>query len=319
VTIGAPCGPEAARGAKPPARADTAFARCPAIDGSHDEDPRALTEIARTLLPRLEPGESLGVALGMAAAFNLRDVGGYRTADGATVAVGLAYRSDRLHAPDPEDRRKLARLGIRSCYDLRTAAEADARPADIPPGAAYFRLNVLADAESAVPAALENLLRNPVTANAALDIERIDALYLEGYRQFVSLPSARQSYRALFLALADRDRLPGVFHCTAGKDRTGWAAAALLTLLGVPRETVVADFLRSNDHVVPRYQRAIDAFAAGGGDPAIPRAVLGVKREYLAASFTEMEERFGAIEDYFAAGLGIDTADQQALRARFLE
>jgi protein-tyrosine phosphatase len=90
-------------------------------------------------------------------------------------------------------------------------------------------------------------------------------LFIGSYRDFVSLPSAMQSYRMLFLSLADRQKLPGVFHCTTGKDRTGWASAALLTLLGVPKETVMADFMRSNEYILPKYQKVIDNFVAGGG------------------------------------------------------
>jgi len=109
------------------------------------------------------------------------------------------------------------------------------------------------------------------------------------------------------------------FHCTTGKDRTGWAAAALLTLLGVPKDQVVEDYLRSNDYILPAYQKVIDVFVAGGGDPAIPRSILGVKKEYLDASFDEMQTKYGTIERYFSDGLGIDAAQQQALRDLYLK
>lgn len=144
-------------------------------------------------------------------------------------------------------------------------------------------------------------------------------MFVEAYREFVSLPSARQSYRKLFLAFADRANMRAAFHCTTGKDHTGWAAAALLTLLGVSRETVMKDFLRSNDYILPQYEKAIDGFVAGGGDRAIPVAIFAVKAEYLKASFAEMQKRYGTIEEYFADGLGIDAGGQNALRDRFLE
>jgi protein-tyrosine phosphatase len=143
-------------------------------------------------------------------------------------------------------------------------------------------------------------------------------MFIEGYREFVSLPSAKQSYKTLFVSLADQKKLPAVFHCTTGKDRTGWASAALLTLLGVPRETVMADFLRSNEYVLPQFQHAIDGFVAAGGDRDIPVAIFGVKKEYLEASFDEMQKHYGTIEKYFSEGLGIDAAGQQALRDLFL-
>lgn len=108
------------------------------------------------------------------------------------------------------------------------------------------------------------------------------------------------------LLLGDKNQLPALFHCTTGKDRTGWAAAALLTLLGVPKDKVVEDYLRSNDYILPAYQKVIDAFVAAGGDPAIPPAILGVKAEYLDAAFDEMQTKYGAIEKYFSEGLGIN-------------
>ena len=198
-------------------------------------------------LPQLPPGQSLGIFLGIPTVPNLRDVGGYKTRDGAIVARGLAYRSDTFNPMTAEDIKKLGRLDLKNDYDLRTTAEAKARPDEMPPGVRYHLLNVLADAKSAAPAELEALLHEPKRANVVLGGGKIEALFMEGYREFVFLPSAKQSYRTLFLSLADRGKAPGVFHCTTGKDRTGWAAAALLTLLGVPKETVMADYLRTND------------------------------------------------------------------------
>ena len=76
---------------------------------------------------------------------------------------------------------------------------------------------------------------------------KIEATFVKSYRDFVTLPSAKTAYRELFISLADQNKLPALFHCTTGKDRTGWAAAALLTLLDVPKKTVMEDYLRSND------------------------------------------------------------------------
>ena len=162
------------------------------------------------------------------------------------------------------------------------------------------------------------MLHRPKKANVVLGGGKIEAMFMQVYRAFITLPSAKQSYRTLFLDLTNPQMAPGVFHCTTGKDRTGWAAAALLTLLGVPKETVMADYMRTNDYTLPQVQHAIDAFVAGGGDRAIALAVLGVKPEYLEASLDEMQKQYGSIEKYFSAGLGIDAAGQQALRERFL-
>jgi protein-tyrosine phosphatase len=270
-------------------------------------------------LPQLAPGQSLGIFLGIPTVPNLRDVGGYKTRDGATLVRGLAYRSDTFNPMSAEDIKKLERVGLRNNYDLRTTAETKAEPDEMPPGVHYHLLNVLADAKSAAPAELKALLHNPKKANMVLGGGRVEALFIEAYREFITLPSAKQSYRTLFLSLADQQNLPGVFHCTTGKDRTGWAAAALLTLLGVPKETVMADYMLTNDYDLPQFQTAIDGFVAAGGDRAIAIAVFGVKPEYLDASFDQMQKQYGAIEKYFSDGLGIDAAGQKALRDLYLE
>ena len=146
----------------------------------------------------------------------------------------------------------------------------------------------------------------------------MDALFAKAYREFVTLPSSRKAYGRLFADLAKEGDLPAVVHCTAGKDRTGWAVAALLALLGVPEEEIAADFLRSNEYVLPAYQKTIDGFAGAGGDPAVARAILGVRAGYLEAAFDEVKGKYGTVERYFSEGLGVDAAGQKALRDRFL-
>jgi len=232
--------------------------------------------------------------------------------------VRAAYRSDTFNPMSAEDDKKLERLDLKNDYDLRTTAEVKAEPDEMPPGVRYHLLNVLADAKSAAPAELEALLHEPKKANVMLGGGKVEALFMEGYREFITLPSANESYRMLFLSLTDSGNLPAVFHCTTGKDRTGWAAAALLTLLGVPKETVMADYMRTNEYTLPQFAKAMDAFVAAGGDRAIVEAVFGVKPEYLDASFDEMQKRYGTIENYFDKGLGIDAAGRKALRDRFL-
>ena len=161
---------------------------------------------------------------------------------------------------------------------------------------------------------LEKLMTDPKAANDELGGGKVEASFQRSYREFVSLPSAKGEFRKLFLGLGDTEQLPALFHCTTGKDRTGWAAAALLTLLGVPKDAVMQDYLRSNDYISPKYQKVIDAFVAAGGDASIPPAILGVKKEYLEAAFDELQTKYGTIENCFSEGLGIDAAQQQALR-----
>lgn len=263
--------------------------------------------------------EPPGTSLGIASVPNLRDMGGYATADGSVVRRGVVYRANQLNPISADDMKKIADLGLKNDFDLRTAEERAAKPDELPPGVKNVWLDVLADAQGVSAAEVEKILGNPQKANEALGGGKAAAAMTTTYREFITLPSANAGFRQLFLDLGEPDQLPSLFHCTTGKDRTGWAAAALLTLLGVPKDEAFEDYLRSNEYILPAYKTYIDRFVAAGGDPSIPHEILGVKAEYLQASFDEVQARYGSIENYFAKGLGIDAAGQQKLRDRFLQ
>ena len=141
-------------------------------------------------LPQLEPGQSLVLALGIHPVPNLRDVGGFKTREGSAIVRGLAYRSDTFNPMSAEDIKKLELLNLKNDYDLRTTSEVKVKPDQMPPGVQYELLNVLADAKSAAPAELEALMHEPKKANAVLGGGKIEALFKEAYREFISLPSA---------------------------------------------------------------------------------------------------------------------------------
>jgi protein-tyrosine phosphatase len=263
---------------------------------------------------REDPGASLGIA----SVANLRDLGGYTAKHGSVVADKLIYRSDQLNAVSPADLNEIAALGLKTAFDFRTEAERDHAPDMLPPGVEYVWLDVLNDAPGAGPAQLGSLLQDPQKADATLGNGKAEALFSQAYRDFVTLPSAKSAYHRFFAALSNPGDWPALFHCTTGKDRTGWAAASLLTLLGVSHAQVDADYLRSNEYILPAYKSLIDAFVAKGGNPQITSAVLGVRKAYLDAAFDEVDRRYGSMESYFEMGLSIDGATQQLLRKRFL-
>jgi protein-tyrosine phosphatase len=257
--------------------------------------------------------------LEIAALPNLRDVGGHDTLDGGRVRTGLLYRSTDLSRIDGPDAAALARLGIRTVYDLRTAGERTGQPDRLPPGSAYVVADVLGDSPGMTPAEFATLFENPTAAAKALGGGRSAMFFVGAYREFVRLDAARAGYRLLFSDLSGGASMPALVHCTTGKDRTGWAAAALLTLLGVPDEVVMEDFLLSGPLLLPVVRPLVEAFEAGGGDPELLWPLVGVRPEYLGAALDEVSRLFGSIEGYFAEGLGLDTAARNDLRARFVE
>lgn len=261
-----------------------------------------------------EPGRAIAIA----SLPNLRDVGGWPTATGGRVRSGLLYRSVDLSKLTDDDLAMVEKLDLRTVFDLRTPAERDISPDRVPAGAAYMPLNVFADSTDAAPARLREVLADPELAARLLGSGRTVTMFEGAYRQIVSLASARDAYRRMFLDLADRGRRPALVHCMTGKDRTGWAAAALLQLLGVPDELVMADYLLTNAQLLPALQPKFDAFARRGGDPQLLMPVFGVREQYLAAALDEMHRVYGDIEGYFAAGLGLGAGMQDALRKAFV-
>ncbi|WP_051740150.1 tyrosine-protein phosphatase [Kitasatospora sp. MBT66] len=241
-------------------------------------------------------------SLHLASAPNFRDAGGYRTADGQWVRMGVVYRSGDLSKLTDQDLAKLRRLGVRTVFDLRTPGEQKTAPDRIPAGATAVNANVLGVADTGA----FNVTSPQAAVQAMVDAERT----------MISADSARTAYHSVLNALVERNDENVLFHCTAGKDRTGWASAALLTALGVPRGTVEADYLASNTY------RAAEIAATLAQLPpayqAIYKPLLDVRSEYLAAGFDEVQRKFGSFDAYLKSGLGLDKRDLHDLRSQLL-
>lgn len=252
---------------------------------------------------------------------NFRDIGGYATRDGGVVRTGAVFRSTDLSRLSDADSAALAPLGIRTVYDLRSAAERDRAPDRLPPGANAVALDVLEDrGGSAITAQMLRVIEDPTIAETELGGGRAAQYFESSYRDFVTMPSAIRAYRAMFgeLAAGEQESLPVLVHCTTGKDRTGWATAALHLLLGVSEDEIFRDYLSTNDYLLPALSVVFETFESQGGDPALLEPVLGVQRTYLESALAVMEDRFGTVENYFADGLGIDDKAQNRLRERLI-
>lgn len=245
---------------------------------------------------------------------NFRDLGGWPTGS-TTVITAQVFRSAQ---PGRDAEATLAEAGIRCLVDLRTAAERAAEPDPASPALHYLVCDVLRDAPTAPAAQLGESGFDPASLAAFVRDGQAQAMLTATYRQFVSLDSAQLAYRALFLALADDDARPLLFHCTAGKDRTGWAAAALLLLLGVDYDDVLTDYLRTNDNPSSALEPFLQQLHGLGLDDEHLRPLVGVDRSYLDAALDEVDTRFGSIEAYFRDGLGLGGDVIAGLRSRLL-
>ncbi|MFD3665323.1 tyrosine-protein phosphatase [Streptomyces sp. NPDC058659] len=237
---------------------------------------------------------------------NFRDAGGYRTRDGQWVKMGEVYRSDSLEKLTDADLAKLTRLGVRAVFDLRMESERTAAPDRVPAGATHVVADVLAGSGT-----FTSMPKSPAEA---------EAMMVEGNRFMVSGDTARTAYTAVYDGIADDDRRGAeggvLFHCTAGKDRTGWSNAALLTALGVPEETVMADYLASNTYRAAANEAILSHLPAQ--QAAVYKPLLDVRPAYLNASFAEVEEEYGSFRAYLRKGLGLDQRELKELRQDLL-
>lgn len=242
---------------------------------------------------------------------NLRDLGGYRTADGRSVRWHQVYRSGELRAATPADIALLLERGIRLVCDLRSGPERNAAPN---PWIAATAIESWGRPIAQEVGDSRQLLSNCLTSAAATH-----AVMTESYR---AIPfDQADAYAHLFQRLYAGDT-PILFHCSAGKDRSGVAAALLLAALGVPPETIMADYLLSN-RVSARIRAAFLAdprHAAALGDLREPWSPLMLADPaYLDAMFASIERQRGHVAAYFHQDLGIDAAGMRAIQERLLE
>ncbi|WP_369147861.1 tyrosine-protein phosphatase [Streptomyces sp. R44] len=233
---------------------------------------------------------------------NLRDVGGYRTENGQWVRMGEVYRSDALDKLTAEDLAKLQRLRVRTVFDLRTQDERAKAPDNVPAGADYVVADVFAGS-----GAFQAMPKTPAEA---------ERMMIDAEKAMVSGDGGRKAYTQVFDGIREDDARSVLFHCTAGKDRTGWSDAALLTALGVPRNTVMADYLASNT-----YRKAANDALLGHLPPqqaAVYKPLLDVRPEYLNSGYDEVEAEYGTFDRYLNDGLGIDHIELKRLKKDLL-
>jgi protein-tyrosine phosphatase len=241
-------------------------------------------------------------SLNLAGASNCRDLGGYVGAGGRAVRWRLLLRSDHLAGLTAADAQTLRALGVARVFDLRGAAERAATPYELP-GARQYPLPI----EPTVVQRMKDLLDagEPVTP------AKTEELMCQTYRAFVHDNAA--PFAALFGHLLESGE-PLLIHCTAGKDRTGFAAALILLALQVPREALMRDYLLTNDLYrrppLPPNSRA-------------PHESLGVlwrvQPAFLNAALQAMEQDFGGADRYLERQLRLTPAARERLKALYLE
>lgn len=260
---------------------------------------------------RPEPPPVAGQEIQLEGGRNFRDLGGYATRDGRHLKKGLVYRSGTLAELTDADLDRLAELKLHTVYDFRTPAEVRAAPDRLPPGADIRSIEL------------------PI-GNPGLDVEAMRKRVLSGDIDGLVLPDSYaavmlehgDAYRKLFDNLLDPERIPGVFHCSAGKDRTGVAAALLLYALGVPRKTVMQDYMATNYYLHDYIEQVVWRVRLASRfrvDGERLRALLGVQPASLENAFVAVEAKYGSLDAYLEQVLGLDQERLERLRALYLE
>lgn len=245
---------------------------------------------------------------------NFRDLGGYATTDGRTVAWRRLFRSGHLGSLTDADVAAIRRLGIRCVCDLRAPSERQDAASRFPGGTDVRVLTLPVDVPALEPGLVRRRLLGREFAAGAL-AETV----LGAYRAYVI--DFAPVFAGVLAALAEPGHVPALIHCNGGKDRTGFAAALVLLVLGVPRATIVEDYLLTNHFTrTTTRRRAWLTFLATrlSVRPREMRALLEAREPYLDAAFRAMEERWGSVESYLRDALGVTDELRARLRAALL-
>jgi len=212
---------------------------------------------------------------------------------------GTLYRSDHLGALNEDDARQILALGIRRVLDFRGLRERELARCQVP-DVAVHSLSI----EPTIVQVIDDLL----SAGHELPPEEVLAHMQDTYRGFVRHNSHRF---AEFFGHLLQSNEPTVFHCTAGKDRTGFAAALVLRALDCPPEEVMRDYLLTNE-------RLKTDSSSWKLPPHVAKVLMGVQPGFLEAAFETIEQDYGGIDGYLRYGLGLREPERARLRELYL-
>ena len=244
-------------------------------------------------------------------AHNFRDLGGYKTSDGKTVKWGKVYRSDNLHSLTDEDLKYMERLNLKSVVDFRSDEERNEEPDRLTPDMTPILLPIKFEPEGVT----ENLTRDLTFGN-------LDSSNLLRDFNIILVKEFTEEYREFFRHIVDNGGEPFVLHCTAGKDRAGFGSAMILTVLGVPREKIIEDYLLTNTYVSDHVDRKLletelKTFFRADSDNL--RKINLVEERYIQAAFDTIDSHWGGMDQYISEGLNLTEEDINKIKDYYLE
>ncbi len=237
---------------------------------------------------------------------NFRDIAGlttaYTTTHDGVMRAGVFYRSNAL-TPAGSDLATLNSLNISTVVDLRSPAEIAAQADTLPAGSRYVAVDLIGNNGAFV------------IDISKMNVSDVDTMMEEGERSFVTSDYARQGLGEVFRELAAADDA-ALFHCTAGKDRTGWVSAVLQTIAGVSDGDIMANYLATNDYTADRVNATLAYLPESMRDTYA--ALMGVRGSWLQAGLDQVVSSYGSMDNYLKSGLGLDQATIYVLRGKMV-
>lgn len=227
---------------------------------------------------------------------NTRELGGYKTEDGRSLKWGVLYRSDKLSELTDADQEYLLQLGIKRVIDFRSSEEKQNEPDQLPSTLKYIEMPI--EADGAIRPKVEAILKGDLN-------EDVGAILVETNKEFISDFSG--VYKGFIESLIENQE-PTLFHCTAGKDRAGFAAALVLLAVGVPEKIVIEDYMKTNKYTedtIQDYINKINLYSLGSVDAEILRPLLGVEERFIRAALDEIKQKYGSVENFIRDELKI--------------
>jgi protein-tyrosine phosphatase len=237
---------------------------------------------------------------------NTRDLGGYETQDGRVIKKGFLFRSDGLGKLTPEDCKKLSNLGIKRIVDFRSEVEKIKQPNIIPTGMEYIEMPIEADKN------INNEIYDILSGKVDKDMREF---LIEANKDFVL------QYKEVFsdfLKDLVNSGLPTLFHCTAGKDRTGFATLLIYTILGVDMDTILVDYLKTNyfiqDSMGKQLENVAKLMNIKEEDKEKILPLLRVDIDYIESAINTANKKYGSIHNFISEGLKISLKERDLLK-----
>lgn len=244
---------------------------------------------------------------------NMRDIGGYTGLDGRKTKWGRVIRSEELCHLSDNDFDALAKMGVKHVYDFRDADKAKKTNERVPDGADYTNLPVL-----------EGLDIDLKDVDFINDPKAIDKFFQKVYK-FQVTDKAPQ-YAVVLKALTDEKQTPILYHCTNGKDRTGFMTALILLICGVPEETIISDYTLTNLTFDEAYDKLGDIASENlnqNAPFAIPKIKLhdffGVDPKWIKIQLDYIRDNYENVDDYLIQNTDLTKKDLDAIRETMLE